>query len=135
MTMKVIAASAFAIAATCGVTSAQVVSAQVAPEGRMFVYHGAASGGCPVLDWHVVAGPNNSLVGMISWNNMQSMAHATGVIGWDRHLNMIATEAEGKGETVTITGLLRPDGWLFADIKGLTFNCPGVLVSYAVEFP
>ena len=39
-----------------------------------------------------------------------------------------------EGETATITGLIRPDGWLFADIKGLNFDCPGVFV-YAVEPP
>jgi hypothetical protein len=44
--MKLIAASALAVAATCGVASAQIV-----PPGRIFVFHSPPNGTCPTLDW------------------------------------------------------------------------------------
>jgi hypothetical protein len=57
---KVISASALAIAATCGVASAQ----ESLPEGRIYVFHSSApQAGCHALDWHLVVGADNTLVG------------------------------------------------------------------------
>ena len=133
--VRTIAAGVLMIAGTCGVASAQTAQVTNIAAGRLFVYHGAASGGCPALDWHIVVGANNSLSGMIAWNNMQSMAHATGSIDANQNVNMTATEVGGKGGTATITGKLRPDGWIFADIKGPNVDCKGVAISYFTPPP
>ena len=71
---KFIATSGIALVATCGVASAQNL-----PQGRLYAFHSGPQSGCPGLDWHIVADGNN-LNGMISWNNMQNMAHATGTL-------------------------------------------------------
>ena len=72
---KLIATSAIAITATCGVASAQGM-----PEGRVYTFHSTAQAGCPALDWHVVVGANGTLQGMIAWNDMKQMAHASGTV-------------------------------------------------------
>ena len=73
---KVVAAGAVALMVTSGVALAQGAP----PPGRIYTFNSAAQGGCPALDWHVVTGANGALSGMIAWNNMQSMAKATGPV-------------------------------------------------------
>jgi hypothetical protein len=46
--------------------------------GRIYTFHSTAQGICPALDWHLVAQSDGVLSGMISWNDMQDMARATG---------------------------------------------------------
>src|SRR5579871_3983449 len=48
------------------------------PEGRIYVLHSAATGACPSLDWHIVVERNDVLAGMVAWDNMRTMARATG---------------------------------------------------------
>ena len=91
---KMIAASVLAIAATCGAASAQ----GVAPPGRVYAFHSQASGQCPALDWHVVVGPNNTLSGMLAWDDMKAMAHVTGSVTPSPHLH---DDREGGGWTRT----------------------------------
>ena len=62
---RVLTVSALALTASLGVASAQVF-----PEGRVYMFHSRAQGSCPALDWHVVIGPNNTLNGMIAWDDM-----------------------------------------------------------------
>src|ERR1700691_6208985 len=93
---------ALAIAATCGAASAQSL-----PDGRIYVFHSKAAGGCPALDWHVVVGAGNSLSGMIAWNDMKSMAKATGSLGADKTFKMTAKEVGGAGRTATVDGQVR----------------------------
>jgi hypothetical protein len=98
---KLIAASALAIAATCGVASAQAL-----PEGRVYDVDARARGACPSADWHVVVGPNNTLSGVITWDNMKAMAHATGTANVaNRTFQMAAVRVDegGKGHTATIS--------------------------------
>ena len=68
---KVFTVGALALTASFGVASAQVL-----PEGRVYMFHSRAQGSCPALDWHVVIGPNNTLNGMIAWGDMQAIASA-----------------------------------------------------------
>src|SRR6516225_835723 len=75
MLHKTMIAAGLAIAATCGVASAQAL-----PAGRVYTFHSTPQGSCPALDWHVVVQSNGDLSGMIAWNNMQSMARATGTV-------------------------------------------------------
>ena len=120
---KMIAASALAIAATCGAASAQ----GVAPPGRVYAFHSQASGPCPALDWHVVVGPNNSLSGML--------AHVTGSVTPARTFTMTAKEVGGQGRVANITGQVRTDGWMVASIKGPKIECNGIAVPWYTPAP
>lgn len=123
--LKLAAVGAMTMAATCSVGLAQSL-----PEGRVYSFHSGPQGGCPGLDWHVVA-QGNSLDGMIAWNNMKSMAHATGSMNpTARTFEMTAKEVGGQDRTATITGSVRSDGWLIANIKGPSVNCQNVAVQW-----
>jgi hypothetical protein len=50
------------------------------PEGRIYVLHSSAIGACPSLDWHIVVERNDVLAGMVAWDNMRTMARATGSV-------------------------------------------------------
>ena len=80
--MGTVAAGAVVVTATCNMALAQ----QVAPEGRVYVFHSRPAGQCPSLDWHVVVGENNALSGMVAWNNMKNMANVAGTIAPNRYL-------------------------------------------------
>jgi hypothetical protein len=109
--------------ATCGGALAQV------PQGRLYVFHSAAQGGCPALDWHVTAGANGALSGMISWNNMESMAHASGTVK-NGQVQMTATEVGGQNRTATVTGTVRQDGWLTVNVTGPNVSCQGINIPF-----
>jgi hypothetical protein len=104
----------------------QQALAQVVPAGTVYAFHSAATGSCPVLDWHIVSGDNGQLNGMVSWDGMKSMAHVSGVIGADKMIKMTATGA--KGGTATVTGDAHNDGWLILNIKGSKVDCQGIKV-------
>ncbi len=87
--------------------------------------------GCPALDWHIVVDSNGVANGMISWDGMKSMAHATGNVNSSaKTFSMMAKEVGGQGRTATITGSLRSDGWLVADVTGPNVKCTGILVPW-----
>src|ERR1700722_1280519 len=129
MKLLKLAAGAMAIAATCSVGVAQGV-----PEGRVYSFHSGAQGGCPGLDWHVVA-QGTSLEGIIAWNNMKDMAHATGTLNpTAKTFQMTAKEAGGQGRTATITGSVQSNGYLVANIKGPSVNCQNVTVQWFAPY-
>ena len=131
MLHKTMIAAGLAIAATCGVASAQNL-----PEGRVYSFHSRAQGSCPALDWHVVVQSNGGLSGMIAWNNMQQMARAQGTLNASaRTFEMKAVEVGGQGRTAEITGTVRQDGWLIANINGPGVACKGVNVPWGVQPP
>ncbi len=123
---KMIVATALAIATTCGVAMAQYA----APPGRVYAFTSSASGQCPALDWHVTVGPNNTLNGVLAWNDAKAMAHVTGAMTANRTFSMTAAEVGGQGRTATITGQVRGDGWLIASIKGPNIDCNGITVPW-----
>jgi hypothetical protein len=129
--IKTIAAGVLAIAATYGVASAQ----QVAPEGRVYVFHSKPTGPCPALDWHVVVGANNTLGGMIAWDDMKAMASVSGSVTANRTFTMTAKEVGGQGRTATVTGQVRGDGWLTANVKGPNIDCQGINVPWFTPPP
>jgi len=130
---KLIAAGALAITAVCGVASAQQGTP---PDGRVYTFHSRAQGGCPALDWHVVAGANNTLSGMIAWDDMKAMAHATGTLNMAaKTFQMTAHEVGGQNRSATVDGSFRQDGYLVANIKGQNVNCTGVVVPWFVQPP
>lgn len=121
-----IVAGALALAASLGTASAQNM-----PEGRVYMFHSQARGGCPALDWDISVRANNTLSGMIAWDDMKSMAYATG--GFDvktRTFKMSAQEIRGSGRTATVDGTIRQDGWLIANIHGPNVTCVGVAVPW-----
>jgi len=131
MLHKTMIAAGLAIAATCGVASAQAL-----PAGRVYTFHSTPQGSCPALDWHVVVQSNGDLSGMIAWNNMQSMARATGTVNMaNRTFSMNAVEVGGQGRTATVTGTVRQDGWLVANINGQDVACTGVTIPWGVTPP
>jgi hypothetical protein len=123
---KMIIASALAIATTCGVAMAQGVP----PPGRVYAFHSKAAGQCPALDWHVTVGDNNTLSGMLAWNDMKAMAAVTGSVTPARTFTMTAKEVGGQGRTANIPGQVRADGWLVASIKGPKIECNGITVPW-----
>ena len=111
--------------------------AQSVPEGRLYAFHSSAQGGCPALDWHLVVGAGNSLSGMISWDDMKSLARVSGRINSTaRSFSMQAVEVGGQGRSVTIEGTVGQNGWLMANINGPNVACAGVSVPwFHIESP
>jgi hypothetical protein len=74
---------------------------------------------------------------MISWNNMESMAHASGSLDMRTGaFHMTATEVGGQSRTATINGTVTPSsGWLKADIQGPNANCQGIQVPWFTPPP
>jgi hypothetical protein len=119
--------SVLALAAATG-----LAYAQDSLVGRLYDFHSTAQRGCPALDWHVVAQSNGVLSGMISWNGMQDMAHADGTYNTQsRTFQMTANKIGGRGRTATVSGTIRPDGWLIADITGQDVSCRKVIVPWS----
>jgi hypothetical protein len=126
--MKLLICATLAITATSGVASAQ----QQLPPGRVYAFHSSSQGNCPALDWHVVLESGGTLVGMIPWNNMQSMARATGSLNTQTGaFQMKTTEVGGQGRTATIDGTVNPDdGWLTANIQGPGVKCQSIKIPW-----
>lgn len=127
--MKLVATGALAIATTASVASAQQLQL---PPGRLYAFHSSATASCPALDWHVVVGAGGTLAGMISWNNMESMAHAEGTVNMTSGVfQMTAKELGGQARTATIDGKVNPsNGTLIANIHGQNVNCQSVQVPW-----
>jgi hypothetical protein len=120
---KIVSVGLLAFAASTNVTTAQV------PEGRIYALHSKAEGACPSLDWHIVVEPNGVLAGMIAWDDMKTMARATGRINQEnRTFSMIAKEIGGQTRTATIDGQIEDNGWITAKIKGPQGTCNALVV-------
>lgn len=129
--VKTLATSALVIAATCGVAAAQMTPTEILPEGRLYVFHSKAQGGCPELDWHIVVGHNNALSGMIGWDDMQHIARATGAYApTSRTFEMNAKEVGGEAREAKITGSINALGWFIANIDGPGVKCSRVTVPF-----
>ena len=122
-----------AICALAGVTVCYGAAAQVMPPDRVYMFHSKATGQCPALDWHVgVDDENHTLSGMIAWGeHMQAMARATGTVNMtNRTFEMKAQEVGGQGRTAEITGQVRQDGWLVANITGPNMVCNNITIPW-----
>lgn len=120
---RLIAAAFAALGLWLGVAVAQV------PQGRIYVLHSPAAGACPSLDWHVVVEPNDILAGMIAWDDMKTMARATGKVDRPNHtFTMTAVELEGQGRTATVDGKVGKNGTIIANINGPNVTCKSVTV-------
>ena len=115
---------------------AATAAIQQLPPGRVYTFHSSAQSGCPGLDWHVVLTPDNMLDGMVAWNNWQSMAHATGTINpTAKTFQMTAEEVGGRHRTADISGTVRSDGYLVANITGPNVSCQGIMVGWSAPPP
>jgi hypothetical protein len=136
--MLIAAATLTATAAGCAPPPTQPAQQQAMqaqldlPPGRVYSWHSAAQAGCPALDWHLVLQAGGVLDGMISWNNMQSFARASGGVNMQTGaFQMNAAEVGGQGRTATIDGTVNPrSGWLTANIHGQNVSCQGVQVPW-----
>jgi len=64
------------------------------------------------------------------------MARATGTVNMaNRTFSMNAVEVGGQGRTATVTGTVRQDGWLVANINGPGVACTGVNIPWSVAPP
>ena len=124
----VIAAPLF-IAPAYRAALAQATPTEMIPEGAVFVFHSAAAGACPSLDWHVVTGIKGNLGGIIAWDGMRSIARVRGQIALDRTFQMTATEMGGAQRRAVITGRVLPDGKMVADLKAPKIECHGIIAT------
>jgi hypothetical protein len=127
---KVVAAGAVALLVTSGVALAQGAP----PPGRIYTFNSSPQGGCPALDWHIVTGANGALSGMIAWNNMESMAKATGTVS-NGQVQMTAKEVGGQGRTATVSGRVLPSGFFVVNIVGPNVDCKNITVPFFVQPP
>ena len=115
--------------------AAQQLASQL-PPGRVYAFDSSAQGGCPGLSWHMVLQSGGAMAGLISWNNMQSVARVSGTVNpQTRTFQLAATEVGGQGRTATINGSVDPNtGWLTANIQGPNVNCQGIAVPWFSPF-
>jgi hypothetical protein len=92
-------------------------------QGRVLVFHSEPSGGCPGLDWHLVAGANDRLTGLIAWDDMKEVTRVSGSADQDGKFHLILQPVNGSGNKGSVDGQL-PDynGWLTASVTGA--GCP-----------
>ena len=121
----VLACAAVALAAPAASALAQTAT----PQGTAYAFTTPASGACPSLSFHVVLAENNTLRGVIGWDNMASMAKASGTINpADTKFQMTAKEEGGQARTFNITGQIRADNWMTLNITGASLNCTNLAV-------
>ncbi len=100
-----------------------------AVKAGIYMLHSAAQGNCPPLDWHVVVKVDGTVAGVVSWDEMRSIAHVIGVVrSEDRAFHLYAKELRGEGLTAVIDGTIQDDGSLVMDIKGPNIDCRRVVV-------
>jgi hypothetical protein len=104
------------------------------PTGRLYVFHSGPRSGCPGVDWYIVAEAGDTLTGFIAWNNMQSLARATGTLNRRTStFEMTAHEVGGQDRTVMVTGTVSPtSGWLTADVQGQDVSCRDIKVPWFI---
>ena len=134
LSLGIIAAPLF-IGSAYHAALAQAAPTEMIPEGAVFVFHSAAVGACPSLDWHVVTGIKGNLGGIIAWDDMRSIARVRGHIGLDRTFQMTASEMGGAQRRAVITGHVLPDGKMVADLKAPKIECHGIIATVWQPLP
>jgi hypothetical protein len=110
-------AAAIAIAIVGG-----TAAAQQSQEPRIFTFHANASGSCPDLDWHVVLAPDDTVTGMIGWQNMQMLVRVTGKLDRAKKTFSLTGKEAGGNLTATIDGQVISPNHLVAHIKAPEAN-------------
>ena len=76
------------------------------------------------------------LSGMISWDNMKSVALVSGTANpANRTFELNAMREGGGGRGAAIDGQISAEGWLVANIKGPNVDCHGIKVQWFVPPP
>jgi hypothetical protein len=71
------------------------------------------------------------LSGMIAWDDMKAMAHATGSVAAGK-VQLTATEVGGQNRTATVDGTLNPNGWFTVNVTGPNISCHGINIQFFV---
>lgn len=116
------ARSALAVVAALGFATVPFI-AQAASENHDVLYdtQTQTKGGCPSMAWHVVVHPDNTLNGVVSWDQEKHMAHLTGTVDKNGSFKANAVE-QGSGKTDTVTGSVHGND-LKATINGTGTGC------------
>ena len=116
---------------------AAAAAEQQLPAGRVYGFHSTAQASCPSLDWHIVLEPGGALSGIIAWNDMKSLARASGALDMQTGaFQMTAREIGGPARTATLNGTVdRSSGWMTANIHGQNVNCEGIDVPWLRQGP
>jgi hypothetical protein len=132
--MRLIAAGLLALTAATGVATAQKPFRL--PVGRLYVFHSGPRSGCPGVDWYIVAEAGDTLTGFIAWNNLQSLARATGTLNRQAGTFEMTAHEVGGGTELSVTGTVSPtSGWLTADVQGQDVSCRGIKVPWFTPPP
>jgi hypothetical protein len=126
--MRLIAAGLLALSAATDVAIAQKPFRL--PAGRLYVFHSGPGSGCPGVDWYIVAEAGDTLAGFIAWNNLQSLARATGSLNRRAGtFEMTAHEVGGRTElSLSPERSVGPLGGSLPMSKGV--SCRGIKVPW-----
>ena len=93
--------------------SAGSASALKLQPGWILGFHSEPSNGCPGLDWHIVAGANNQLKGMISWDDMHHVVRVSGSADQDGRFHLVFPPMKGSPAEGALWDRFRitMDGW------------------------
>ena len=99
-------------------------------EDEVFTFRANAKGTCPSLDWHLVVAPDNSVTGMIGWQNMQLLVRVTGTVDLEKRTFSLIGKEAGGNRTATIDGEIISRNQLLVHIKAPEANidCPNIKV-------
>ncbi len=100
-------------------------------KGTLYAYHtGAAEGGCPPLDWHIIKAPDNKLTGFVASDRTGHMASLKGE--WNKNgsfeLDLDPQMVPGATGKVTVNGTTRGD-YINLTIDGAGTKCDGITLS------
>jgi hypothetical protein len=71
----------------------------------------------------MVLAPDNSVSGMVGWQNMQVIARVTGTLNPQAKTFELSAKQQGGNATATITGNVVAPGHIMANIKGPNVDC------------
>jgi hypothetical protein len=100
-------------------------------KGTLYAYHtGAAEGGCPPLDWHIIKAADNTLTGFVASERTGHMAALKGE--WNKNgtfqLDLDPQMVPGATGKVTVNGSARGD-YINLSIDGAGTKCDGITLS------
>jgi hypothetical protein len=93
--------------ATVALSAAASLSPALAQSGSagLYAFHtDAVVGGCPGLDWHITVGKDDSLNGLVAWDQGKHVARLAGSINKDRSFAMNAEEVGAAGKKAMVKG-------------------------------
>ncbi len=122
--------AAIALATILAISGTEGASlGEEATKAGLYVLHSAPQGNCPALDWHVVVKVDGTVAGMVSWDEMRSIAQVIGVVrSKDRTFHLQARELGGDGRTAVIDGIIKDDESLVMNIAGPNIDCQNAAV-------